>query len=243
MHLGTQPFGSLELFVSPPTLIPRPETEEWAIWLSETLKHDITQSGAPRLNVLDICTGTGCIPLLLREELGPNAVHALGVDVSPAAISLATRNAASGRPAGSNSAAFEALQLDVFSDDFVNTLRQHPIYPFDLITSNPPYISRSEYISLSRTVRAYEDPLALIGEAPLSHGDTGGLAFYHRIAALLAQYPDLLKMRGRFVLEIGARQAEDVSSILASALGPRLDFIATRKDTAGLDRVVHGRVI
>ncbi|KAI0743476.1 S-adenosyl-L-methionine-dependent methyltransferase [Daedaleopsis nitida] len=87
--LGSQPFGSLSIAVRPPVLIPRPETEDWTIRLSETMSPTSDQP----LNMLDLCTGTGCIPLLLCHLWPPGSVHATGIDISAAAVQLANENA------------------------------------------------------------------------------------------------------------------------------------------------------
>ncbi|KAF7376357.1 PrmC-N domain-containing protein [Mycena sanguinolenta] len=89
--LGTQPFGSLSIKVRSPVLIPRPETEHWTIRLAELLRP--TLDPARPLSVLDIGTGTGCIPLLLCRLLPPGTIRAHGIDISPAAVKLAEENA------------------------------------------------------------------------------------------------------------------------------------------------------
>ncbi|KAF8313132.1 S-adenosyl-L-methionine-dependent methyltransferase, partial [Clavulina sp. PMI_390] len=201
--LGTQPFGLLDLLVEPPTLIPRPETEEWSLWLSEILRGDLASESKRTdmrpLRLLDICTGTGCIPLLLCSELPAGSLHALGVDISPNAVKLA--NANRGRCSiapGSEFAnptphrqqnTFQAIQSDLFSSKFLSDIKapsaSNNVSPgFDILTSNPPYITPEEYDELPREVRDYEDPRALLGEAPSKSRD--GLAFYQRIANLIS---------------------------------------------------------
>ncbi|KDQ21278.1 hypothetical protein BOTBODRAFT_141560 [Botryobasidium botryosum FD-172 SS1] len=193
---GNQPFGDLTLKTRPPTLIPRPETEDWTLRVSTTL----TPSLKNPVSILDLCTGSGCIPLLLCRSWVQGSVRALGVDVSPSAISLARDNAMAcgydstpppispnsnpnGPPAPPNPLAavqipphgnsrsiarntFEVLEADLFSPGFHDLLVSHPLYPFSLITCNPPYIPRAEYEKLDPSVKNFEDPRALIGVAP-----------------------------------------------------------------------------
>ncbi|KIP04200.1 hypothetical protein PHLGIDRAFT_15339 [Phlebiopsis gigantea 11061_1 CR5-6] len=88
--LGTQPFGPLSLLTRAPVLIPRPETEDWTFRLSALL----TPSPRKPVRLLDLCTGSGCIPLLLCRLWPPGAVRAYGVDIGTEAVQLATENAA-----------------------------------------------------------------------------------------------------------------------------------------------------
>ena len=257
---GTQPFGSLDLFVEPPTLVPRPETEEWAMWLAGNLRAVQAEPGHRPKKILDLCTGSGCIPLLLCSELPRGAIKALGVDISRAAIKLANRNRdkyayISLESHGVWQNHFEALQSDIFSTRFTKILQDHPLYPFDVITSNPPYINRVDYDRLPHSVKSYEDLLALIGEMPASYHPTGsfnktqrseanakGLAFYHRIADLIRNDEFLIQSGGDVVLEVGIHQAVDVGELFANALQDRLDFIDIREDASGVERVVYAKL-
>lgn len=215
------------------------------------------------MTALDLCTGSGCIPLLLASELPRGTFRSLGIDVSSSAIALAKKNQENvlglSRPFSSTSNAntFEAIQLDIFSSSFLSTLQSHPLYPFDLITSNPPYITRKDYAALPASVKKFEDHLALVGDPPsitslrastTSTGQEGeedtGLAFYTRIATLLNADPLLLKPGGRIVMEVGSvgGQAGDVLEILEEALGERIHDIGVKKDASGLERVVWARL-
>ncbi|CAE6518030.1 unnamed protein product [Rhizoctonia solani] len=169
--LGTQPFGSIEILTRPPTLIPRPETEHWTLCLAQILRSHACKDNP--LRILDLCTGTACIPLLLCHSLPPSTVSALAIDVSPAAVELADENISrcGFNNSGGNTVHVECL--DIFAQDFVPSLKQlvKNWGAFDVLTSNPPYIPRQEYDKLSHTVRSFEDPLALLGEAPSSAGE------------------------------------------------------------------------
>ncbi|KAI0341959.1 S-adenosyl-L-methionine-dependent methyltransferase [Trametopsis cervina] len=234
--LGTQPFGSLELLTRPPVLIPRPETEDWTIRLSEYIK----PTRSMPLRLLDLCTGSGCIPLLLCKLWPPGTVRSWGVDISAEAIRLAEDNATHcGIPLQTSKASnehpstvsdahntFRPLQADMRKRGFVHKLRSSGISPpFDVITSNPPYIPKHEYENLPMSVRGYEDVRALLGDPhiplgpatnpPQPRSESGrGLTFYHDIAMLVAEEHDsLLADDGVIAVEVGKGQARDVETI------------------------------
>ncbi|KAJ7747311.1 S-adenosyl-L-methionine-dependent methyltransferase [Mycena metata] len=151
--LGDQPFGPLTIKLRPPVLIPRPETEHWTIRLAELLRPP---------------TRTGCIPLLLCHLLPAGTVRARGVDISSDAVKLAGENAAlcgfSASVAGSTRNTFQPIQASFLDPLFPHkNLGVDP--PFDLVVSNPPYISWAEYLELPPSVTHYEDPKALFGVA------------------------------------------------------------------------------
>ncbi|KAF7361674.1 Protein-(Glutamine-n5) release factor-specific [Mycena venus] len=201
--LEEQPFGPLSIKLRPPVLIPRPETEEWTIRLAELLRP------TRMLSVLDLGTGTGCIPLLLCHLLPAGMVRAHGIDISPAAVKLAGENAVlcgfSASPAGNASRnTFRPIQAS-FLDPFFPHKHLGINPPFDLVTSNPPYISWSEYLGLSTEVTHYEDPKALFG-------GPDGLDFYHAIAALVAR-KGFLNPGAVVAVEVGHDQADRVQDI------------------------------
>lgn len=149
--LGTQFFGGLELLCEKEVLIPRWETEEWTMRLIDVLK-DIEHDG---MKILDACTGTGCIPLLIKNELPTTKVTAL--DWSDDALSLAKKNREKYR-----------LDVDILKQNVLAPLsRQDRL--FTLITSNPPYIPLEDYekpLALNgpeASVKRYEPRMALVG--------------------------------------------------------------------------------
>ncbi|KZT08367.1 S-adenosyl-L-methionine-dependent methyltransferase [Laetiporus sulphureus 93-53] len=246
--IGTQPFGPLELLVRPPVLIPRPETEDWTIRILQQL----SPSRDRPVSVLDLCTGTGCIPLLLCRLWPPGSVHATGVDISEDAIRLARDNAelcgVMLHEPGQNDAVpvdiagdrehnwFRPILADIRDPDFVrkNELQR----PFDVITSNPPYISKRDYEKLPSSVKDYEDWRALLGDDPGVDGQ--GLTFYHDIIGLLSNGElEMLKKDGIVVLEVGEGQAGDVAESLERRA--QLRDIKIWKDPWGKERVVIGR--
>ncbi|KAI0315957.1 S-adenosyl-L-methionine-dependent methyltransferase [Amylostereum chailletii] len=226
--LGTQPFGSLDILVRPPVLIPRPETEHWTIRLSEALA---PSPDAP-VRVLDLCTGSGCIPLLLCALWPLGSTRAVGVDISLAALQLATENARHLSHASAPSVprnTFRSVWGDLRAPLHLASALPHK--PFSLLTANPPYIPPPDYAVLPRSVRAYEDRRALLG------GGQDGLALYRSIAQFVAA-PGVLAPGGSLALEVGDGQAPSVRDILSR---PRL-FAKTEiwQDPWGKERVVLG---
>ena len=171
---------------------------------------------------------TCALPILLCHLWPPNSVRAVGVDISPDAIRLATDN--STRSPIRN--IFTPHLGDLHDPDLLHCLDPQP--PFDVITANPPYIPLDEYHALPSSVKDYEDPRALIG-------DTDGLAFYRAIAALLAR-KGVLAPHATIALEVGHDQAHAVTCILRHTLGLQLGPMEIWKDPWDKDRVVFGRV-
>lgn len=194
--LGTANFAGLELKVTGEVLIPRPETELLAEQAVEFLKErhktmpgtDGDGSSAPA--VLDIGTGSGCLPVYVTHRL-PGA-KAWTVDVSPAALAIARENA--GRHGVADRVHF--LHGDAFA-------ALDPDLRFDLIVSNPPYIPSADIETLDPEVRDHDPRLALDGGAD-------GLEFYRRIAREGGRW---LKPGGKLMLELGHDQAAAVGAI------------------------------
>lgn len=225
------------MLTRPPVLIPRPETEEWATRLSELF----SPTAEKPLSVLDLCTGSGCIPLLLCHHWPPGSIRAYGIDISDTAIKLAKDNAALCGISTSDS----GLQPDVnvytpYLANLLNpTFKKSLPRSFDIITSNPPYIPFDDYRKLPRSVKDFEDARALLGDLPGVPG-TDGLAFYHAIANLVAQDGVLsLNDNAMVVLEVGDKQAPAVEAILQ--IEGRLHNTETWLDLWGKERVVIGR--
>ncbi|KAF9231454.1 S-adenosyl-L-methionine-dependent methyltransferase [Melanogaster broomeanus] len=206
--LGTTPFGPLQLLTRPPTLIPRPETEDWTLRLANT----VSPSSSRPISVLDLCTGSGCIPLLLCHLWPPGSTRAVGVDISPDAIQLATDNAArckiTAHVTSNLRNSFIPVLGNLHDPDLIRSLEP----PFDVVTSNPPYIPKREYDELPHSVKDYEDPRALLGDPPGS-SDQDGLSFYRAIASFIAR-KGVLRNGAIVALEVGHGQAEAVQDIL-----------------------------
>ena len=202
---GTQGFWTFEVAVSPATLIPRPD--------SETL---IEAAIAARPNraavtsVLDLGTGTGCLLLAALVEF-PAAIG-IGTDRVPQAAALAAANAA--RLGLTHRAHFLAA-------DWAAPLRAR----FDLILSNPPYITTNDIPGLMRGVREHEPVTALDG------GATGLAAYAHLIPAV----KHLLKPGGLAIMELGAGQFPATAHL---AIQAGFTQIEARADLAGITRAL-----
>jgi release factor glutamine methyltransferase len=144
--LGTIPFAGTSLEIYPPLLIPRIETEEWVLTLIEKL----TPYKDLSLKILDMCTGSGCIGISLAKKFP--AFHITAVDISPLACTLTQKNSL--RNGIQN---ITVLQSNLFE-------KLLPCHQFDLILSNPPYISFDEYKTVEKSVFLWEDPQALVCE-------------------------------------------------------------------------------
>ena len=196
-----QNFCGLSLYVDERVLIPRQDTE--------CLVEEVLRDGAGG-DLLDLCTGSGCIPLALLKH--GNFSCALGADISVEALAVAEINRAR-----------TGLALSLRQSDLFSEIPER----FDVITANPPYIESAEIESLSVEVRDHEPRLALDGAAD-------GLAFYRRLAAESGAH---LKPGGRLYLEIGMAQGAAVASLLEAAAFSDIQII---RDLAGRDRIVKG---
>ena len=294
IYTGNQPFGPIIIKTRAPTLIPRPETEDWTIRLASLLEDRFpVKDGGERttvLRMLDLCTGTGCIPILLshlRRQAGGITV-AYGVDISTDAVSLAWENAtdqsltpssglncivphdddpeasaevvgtgefdgrtnrsrgrvglnAASAANGGGRSALVMMHADILREEFVQVVHSRMEPPFDVITSNPPYIPLDEYEGLPNSVKEWEDQRALLGDPPADgSGDCSegrGLMFYHRIAQIVSA-DGVLASNGVVALEVGHTQAEWVRGILAET--GRVSATEVWKDPWGVPRVVVG---
>ena len=202
---GREGFWTLDLAVSPATLIPRPD--------SETLIEAALAAQPDRCavrRVLDLGTGTGALLLAALHEYP--AAFGVGVDLSPAAAALASRNAAANGLAGR-----AAFVCGRWAESLAGR--------FDLILTNPPYIRSGDIAGLMPEVAAYEPALALDGGAD-------GLDAYRAIVPAL---PGLLAAGGVAVLEMGAGQA-GAAGDLARAAG--FAAVAWRRDLGGIERAL-----
>lgn len=208
--LGEKEFWGLSFKLNAATLVPRPETE----LVVERGLEIIGPLDAAR--VLDLGTGTGCIPISLLTEYSD--VTAVAVDLSAEALEMARFNA-NRHGVGDR---FETLKGSWFD----------PLEPgarFDLITSNPPYIETAVIPTLMKEVREHDPRLAL-------DGGPDGLEAYRAIAAEASLF---LKPEGVLLLEIGSGQASAVSDIL---VGAGFADVEVARDLAGLDRVILARL-
>lgn len=207
---GHKEFWSLGLEVNKSVLIPRPDTE---IIVEETLSI-CRQMDSSVINILDMGTGSGAIALAIASEI--NNAKIMATDISPAALKQAQKNAV-------------ALGLQTKIDFRQGDLFEPVEGAFDIIVSNPPYISRGEYETLSAGVKDYEPQTALLA------GETG-LEFYEK---LISQAPDFIQKNGWLLLEIGAKQEPGVRAMMETT--DQYENIVMRTDYAGLPRVIKAR--
>ncbi|MGZ4034490.1 MAG: peptide chain release factor N(5)-glutamine methyltransferase, partial [Bacteroidia bacterium] len=198
--LGQADFYKLKFKVNEHVLIPRPETEE----LVDLIIKDYQSSGRNNndLSILDIGTGSGCIPIALKKNIPEAKISAL--DISEEALALAKENAEI------NGTEINFLKFDILSTlnlpagqsglELLTSNSEHPISDiqsptpvFDIIVSNPPYIRISEKENMSQNVLNYEPHLALFVNDP------NPLLFYKTIAGFALKY---LKPNGKIYFEI-----------------------------------------
>lgn len=205
--LGKGPFYGREFKVSPATLIPRNETEELVHLI-------IKENPKPKLRILDIGTGTGCIPITLDLEMKNPEVFAL--DISIAALEIAKENAKTLHS-----------QVSFFACDIIN---ENPdVTSLDILVSNPPYIPIEEKDQMHSNVLDYEPDLALFVT------DEDPFIFYKIIAE---KGKKLLKPSGKIYFEINERFGLQVSSLLSSLDYKNVQII---KDLNGKDRIISGQ--
>ena len=203
---GVQDFFGREFRVTPDVLIPRPETE-----LLVEAALEVVGDAAPF--ICDVGTGSGCIAVTLLCEI--NQASAVALDKSPAALEIAKFNA--GKLSVADRAVF------VVSDCFESLDARD--YQFDLIASNPPYVSAGVLAGLQREVRDHE-PLVALSPGP------DGLSMIRR---LLHEAPAFLKQNGYLIMEIGFDQGETVQSLVDTGVWRLLEL---RPDLQGIPRIL-----
>lgn len=249
--LGSQPFGALDIRCRRGVLVPRAETEAHALFLGQVVlghggsvterkvvaeddPQGLSSSGPGptpgQLTMVDLCTGTGCIPLSLASQARHRrvALRALGVDLSPAAVALARDNLSCIQQSSHATATpFPTADLDVtfsrqdvFAPDFAPQLKSWiGRRPLDLLTANPPYVSARDWdTTTSRSVRNWEPRAALVPERRW-RGDQDVLeedAFYSRVLELAMELRP-----NRIWFEVGdLSQAKRVVDLALRILGP-----------------------
>ena len=208
---GTWDFCGLTLTVTPDVLIPRDDT----LAVTELAIERLREREAPA-RVLDLCTGSGCIGLAIAHAL-PHARVTLG-DVSAAALRVAKKNIAD----LGLSTRVTAFELDA--------LKPAPAFlgQFDVLVSNPPYVTRAEMQELEPSVRDFEPHLAL-------DGGEDGLDFYR---AIVRNYGGLVKPGGSLCFEFGMGQETAVCAILQEA---GFSVPELRRDWRGVIRAVAAK--
>ena len=200
--IGHAEFSGMQLKVDERVLIPRPETEELVDLI-------LTENPEKNLKVLDIGTGSGAIALALAKNRPDWSVTA--ADISQDALDLSLENANA-----------QNLNLSFIKSDCFSEISAK----YDIIVSNPPYISRADEVEVGLNVLHSEPHLALFA-------DEDGLAIYRRIAE---DSKDYLNDGGKIYLEIGYKQGQSVPSLFMENLPEKR--VRTLKDQFGQDRMV-----
>lgn len=205
--LGKAEFGGLSFEVTPDVLIPRPETLELVEWITADCQ------GTEGVRILDIGTGSGCIPVTLYKRLEAYRPQVASWDISEKALEVAGRNAVA------NGAVVTFCCQDVLSESLPET-------EVDVLVSNPPYIAEKEKASMERNVLDWEPGLALF--VP----DDDPLLFYRKIAETGLR---ILSPGGRLYYEINRAYGKETVELLE-----RLGYteVELRKDLSGNDRMV-----
>lgn len=202
---GTKEFYGRNFVVSDKVLIPRPDTELLIDVILKEVDNNIS------VEVLELATGSGCIATSLLLEM-PN-ISLTATDISNDALMLARQNAIN----------HNVLRRSrIINSDWFKNLEKHP---FDIIVSNPPYISPDDTLNMSIETLQHEPHLALFAE-------NNGLASYYIIAK---EAKNFLKPQGKLFLEIGYNQANAVAEIFYNS-----GYVVKKvyKDLAGYDRVL-----
>ncbi|KAL9046162.1 MAG: hypothetical protein Q9214_000937 [Letrouitia sp. 1 TL-2023] len=213
--LGDQPFGDLEILCEPGALIPRPETEAWTSHLASLVLGSYKVDSAT-LRVLDLCTGTGCIALLLYQMFSRQlpSLDVLGIDISRTAVSLARKNLKHNVFKGLlPTTALQQVRFCV-ANVFEDMAMENRISgtDWDVLVSNPPYVSPVSFShETTRSVRNWEPKDALV-PAIMSSSDNEivGDAFYPK----LLEYAEKSKVKVVVLEAADMAQATRVVSII-----------------------------
>ena len=211
--LGEADFYGLKFKVNSNVLIPRPETEELVFWVLDSAKRDADGD----INIIDLGTGSGCIPIAIKKNLPQAEVSAC--DISQEAIDMAINNAVH------NQAEVHFFHADILSPRF-------SLLPltFNVIISNPPYIRHSEKVSMHKNVLAHEPHTALF--VP----DEDPLLYYKSIADFSLKH---LSNKGLLFLEINEAFGRETEKML-QAKGFKTEH---KKDIQGKDRMIKAWLI
>jgi release factor glutamine methyltransferase len=205
--LGEAWFAGMKFKVNKNVLIPRPETEELVDWVVK----ESQKSKVKSQNIIDIGTGSGCIPITIKKKLSQVTVSA--IDVCSEALFTATENAIS-------------LNADVDFRllDFLDEEKWKEFGQYDIIVSNPPYVKQSEITAMQDRVKEFEPHLALF--VP----DEDALLFYKKLSGFAVKH---LKTGGSLFVEINEALAEQVINLFQG-----FTKIELRKDMQGKDRMI-----
>ena len=211
-------FCGLKLYVNNNVLIPRPETEELVEWILEEArkKKSEIRNEENTINILDIGTGSGCIPIALKRKLRESEIWSC--DISEAALQVAKRNA-------------ETIGVDInfLSLDFLNKEQRDQLPSFDIIVSNPPYVPEKDKDQMQPNVLNYEPHTALF----VPNNDA--LIFYNAIAEFGKTH---LNPGGAIYAEIHEDLGKNASAVFSTA-GYKTKL---KKDMQGKERMLNATV-
>ena len=207
--IGETEFYGLPFKVNSNVLIPRPETEELVDWIINDTKN------SSKIKLLDIGTGSGCIPISLAKNI-PNA-EVFAIDISPEAIKTAKENAKL------NNVAINFIEADILKTQELPT-------SFDIIISNPPYVRELEKEMMQENVLANEPHLALFVK------DKNPLLFYNKIADLAKNH---LTSDGNLYFEINQYLGNKTIELLESK---NFKNIILKKDIFEADRMIKASI-
>jgi len=214
---GSREFWSMDFLVGPDVLIPRPETELLVEKAIELYGDSPSRKGM----ILDLCTGSGIIAVVLARELG---CPVLAVDISSNALQVARKNA--------KTHGVEHL-ITFVQSDLLAAIRSFPV--FSLVLSNPPYVSSAEMSEgLQPEVDLYEPHLAL-------DGGEKGLEIIKKISRQLLP---LFLPGASLLMEIGNEQGEEILSMFSAVTSGNRNYtdLAINKDYSGHDRILYGKL-
>jgi len=206
--IGKAFFLDLELKVNEYTLIPRPETEELVTWIVSS------NQGITATNILDIGTGSGCIALALKKSMAKASVSAC--DISIEALEVAAENAKKHK-----------LDVTFIKDDILHPTTLKDAEPFDIIVSNPPYVTDAEASSIHANVLDFEPHQALF--VP----DNDSLVFYRHIISFAKKK---LNSGGELYVEINEKYGQEILKMLVDE---QFSDIELKKDLSGKDRMIR----
>lgn len=210
--IGETPFFGLRLKVTPAVLIPRPETEELVGWILEEAGDNVGN----QVRILDIGTGSGCIPVALKSHLPEADIY--GMDVSLEALQIAEENAV-----------LNEVQVHFIHSDILQwaSVAMESAITYTMIVSNPPYITQSEKKQMHQNVLHFEPELALF--VP----DDNPLLFYKAIADFAVVN---LETEGQLFLEINEVLGAETTRMLREK---GFNSVELRKDMQGKDRIIR----
>ncbi|HLG32830.1 MAG TPA: peptide chain release factor N(5)-glutamine methyltransferase [Ignavibacteriaceae bacterium] len=206
---GSVEFYGLNFKVNPSVLIPRPETELLVETILDTYKSN------DNLKILDIGSGSGNIAISIAYHLPDSKI--IATDISTESLQLAIENA----KLNSVEERIQFLQHDILTGSISN------LNEFDIVVSNPPYVSEKDYISLQNEIIKFEPKIAV------SDFDDG-YKFYKAIASKSSQ---LLKKKGRLFFELSGGQRNVVEKIMTEN---NLSDITVKKDYSNIERIIYG---